>query len=191
MTSSRAISDAAGPRSNALPSIQPSGGAGFFRRCDGLEPARSPRRFRADARGVGRRSRAERSIAASWPVERPRQCRKSCRPAGEPDELCSRRRGGDHRDGLAALWGVIDARAGQLSTTDSLERGSLDYYATFRSAMAQHRAALVAEGKTGAAVVGKERRPIGALVRSRSACRGDPVKLCEPDPHLPPDGCLA
>ena len=60
---------------------------------------------------------------------------------------------------VSGVVGVIDARAGQLSTTDSLEHGSLDYYAALRSAMAQHRAALVAEGKAGAAVVGKNGVP--------------------------------
>jgi phospholipid-binding lipoprotein MlaA len=45
--------------------------------------------------------------------------------------------------------GFVDGRAVLLGTTDSLERTSLDYYATLRSAMAQHRAALVAEGKAG------------------------------------------
>jgi phospholipid-binding lipoprotein MlaA len=46
--------------------------------------------------------------------------------------------------------GFIDQRAGLLSTTDSLEHNSLDYYAALRSAAAQRRAALVAEGKAGA-----------------------------------------
>ena len=51
--------------------------------------------------------------------------------------------------------GFIDARAGQLSMTDSLERNSLDYYAALRSAAAQRRAALVAEGKAGGALPSK------------------------------------
>jgi phospholipid-binding lipoprotein MlaA len=52
---------------------------------------------------------------------------------------------------LAAVGGVgaVDGRAELLGTTDALERNSLDYYAVLRSAMAQRRAALVAEGKTG------------------------------------------
>lgn len=45
--------------------------------------------------------------------------------------------------------GLVDKRAGLLGTTDSLEHTSLDYYATLRSATAQRRAALVAEGKAG------------------------------------------
>jgi phospholipid-binding lipoprotein MlaA len=45
--------------------------------------------------------------------------------------------------------GVVDGRADLLSTTDSLEHSSLDYYAALRSATAQRRAALVAEGKAG------------------------------------------
>lgn len=46
--------------------------------------------------------------------------------------------------------GVVDGRSRLLSTTDSLERSSLDYYATLRSAMAQRRAYLVAQAKVGA-----------------------------------------
>jgi phospholipid-binding lipoprotein MlaA len=45
--------------------------------------------------------------------------------------------------------GVVDTRGGLLATTDSLEKNSLDYYATLRSITAQRRAALVAEGKAG------------------------------------------
>ena len=45
--------------------------------------------------------------------------------------------------------GVVDGRAQLLGTTDSLKRSSLDYYAALRSAAAQRRAALVAEGKAG------------------------------------------
>jgi len=45
--------------------------------------------------------------------------------------------------------GFIDGRAGLLSTTVPLEHSSLDYYAALRSAAAQRRAALVAEGKAG------------------------------------------
>jgi phospholipid-binding lipoprotein MlaA len=44
---------------------------------------------------------------------------------------------------------VVDSRATLLPTTDSLEHNSLDYYATLRTAMAQHRAALVAQGEAG------------------------------------------
>src|SRR5216684_4125746 len=46
--------------------------------------------------------------------------------------------------------GFIDRRSGLLSTTVPLEHESLDYYAALRSAAAQRRAALVAEGKAGA-----------------------------------------
>jgi phospholipid-binding lipoprotein MlaA len=45
--------------------------------------------------------------------------------------------------------GLVDRRAGLLDTTDSLEKTSLDYYATLRSAAAQRRAALVREGRVG------------------------------------------
>src|SRR6266446_8542334 len=45
--------------------------------------------------------------------------------------------------------GFVDGRAGLLSTTVPLEHNSLDYYAALRSAAAQRRAALVAEGKGG------------------------------------------
>lgn len=52
--------------------------------------------------------------------------------------------------GMAAgAAGAVDGRARTLSATDSLEKQSLDYYAASRSAAAQRRAALVAEGKTG------------------------------------------
>jgi phospholipid-binding lipoprotein MlaA len=46
--------------------------------------------------------------------------------------------------------GVVDTRANLLGATDTLERNSVDYYAALRSAAAQGRAALVAEGKIGA-----------------------------------------
>ena len=45
---------------------------------------------------------------------------------------------------------AVTARANLLGTTDPLERTSVDYYAALRSAAAQRRAALVAEGKIGA-----------------------------------------
>ena len=51
--------------------------------------------------------------------------------------------------GVASGAGVVDGRATLLPTTDSLEKSSLDYYAALRSASAQRRAALVAEGKSG------------------------------------------
>jgi phospholipid-binding lipoprotein MlaA len=46
--------------------------------------------------------------------------------------------------------GLVDGRANTLGATDSLERTSLDYYATLRSVMAQRRTALVTEGEIGA-----------------------------------------
>jgi phospholipid-binding lipoprotein MlaA len=46
--------------------------------------------------------------------------------------------------------GFVDTRANLLGATDTLERNSVDYYAALRSATAQRRAALVAEGKIGA-----------------------------------------
>ena len=45
--------------------------------------------------------------------------------------------------------GVVDGRANLLGATDSIEKTSLDYYATLRSLQAQKRAAFVAEGKAG------------------------------------------
>jgi phospholipid-binding lipoprotein MlaA len=45
--------------------------------------------------------------------------------------------------------GAVDGRAELLSTTDNLEKTSLDYYASLRSMQAQRRAALVEEGKAG------------------------------------------
>jgi phospholipid-binding lipoprotein MlaA len=47
------------------------------------------------------------------------------------------------------IGGAVDQRANLLSTTDALEKTSLDYYAALRSMEAQRRAALVAEGKAG------------------------------------------
>ena len=46
--------------------------------------------------------------------------------------------------------GVVDGRAQLVDTTDALEAGSLDYYATLRSINAQRRAAFVEEGRIGA-----------------------------------------
>jgi phospholipid-binding lipoprotein MlaA len=50
---------------------------------------------------------------------------------------------------VAGVAGAVDGRARALGATDSLERHSVDYYAASRSAAAQRRAALVAEGKSG------------------------------------------
>lgn len=50
---------------------------------------------------------------------------------------------------VTGVAGAVDGRARMLSATDSLERDSLDYYAASRSAAAQRRAALVAEGRAG------------------------------------------
>jgi len=52
-------------------------------------------------------------------------------------------------DTVGKVAGVVDGRARVLGMTDTLERDSLDYYAALRSAAAQRRAALVAEGKAG------------------------------------------
>jgi phospholipid-binding lipoprotein MlaA len=48
--------------------------------------------------------------------------------------------------------GAVDSRAQLLPTTDMLEKSSLDYYAATRSVAAQHRAALVSDGKQGLVV---------------------------------------
>ncbi len=45
--------------------------------------------------------------------------------------------------------GLVDGRARLLSTTDSLQKSSLDYYATLRSMSQQRRVDLVAQGKAG------------------------------------------
>jgi phospholipid-binding lipoprotein MlaA len=47
------------------------------------------------------------------------------------------------------VTGAVDGRADLLATTDSIEKTSLDYYASLRSMQAQRRAALVEEGKEG------------------------------------------
>jgi len=44
---------------------------------------------------------------------------------------------------------VVDGRADLLPLTDSVEKTSLDRYATFRSMMDQHRAAFIQEGREG------------------------------------------
>jgi phospholipid-binding lipoprotein MlaA len=45
--------------------------------------------------------------------------------------------------------GGVDARASVLDASNDLEKHSLDYYATLRSVSAQHREAVVAEGRAG------------------------------------------
>jgi phospholipid-binding lipoprotein MlaA len=55
--------------------------------------------------------------------------------------------------------GFIDGRVDMLRTTDSLEMLSVDYYAALRSAAAQRRAALVAEGKAGLVSTDREEAP--------------------------------
>jgi phospholipid-binding lipoprotein MlaA len=55
--------------------------------------------------------------------------------------------------------GFVDGRANTLTTTDSLEKVSLDYYAALRSAAAQRRAALVAEGKAGLVSADRQEAP--------------------------------
>ncbi len=44
---------------------------------------------------------------------------------------------------------AVDGRAAVLDASDDLEKHSLDYYATLRSVAAQHRAALVEDGRAG------------------------------------------
>src|SRR5216684_6479621 len=66
--------------------------------------------------------------------------------------------------------GFIDRRSGLLSTTVPLEHNSLDYYAALRSAAAQRRAALVAEGK-GGEVAPKDAAP-SALAPAPAAPQG-------------------
>jgi phospholipid-binding lipoprotein MlaA len=60
---------------------------------------------------------------------------------------------------------VVDGRATLLPTTNLLEQTSLDYYASLRSAMAQRRAALVEEGKSG----GRDPGPAAVIPNSPSA----------------------
>jgi phospholipid-binding lipoprotein MlaA len=55
--------------------------------------------------------------------------------------------------------GFVDGRANMLKTTDNLEKLSVDYYAALRSAAAQRRAALVAEGKAGVVSTDREEAP--------------------------------
>lgn len=50
---------------------------------------------------------------------------------------------------IGAGGGAMDGRSRTLDATNSLEKTSLDYYATLRSISAQRRAALVQEGKNG------------------------------------------
>ncbi len=51
--------------------------------------------------------------------------------------------------GAGAGGGVVDTRANLLDASNSLEKTSLDYYATLRSINAQRRAALVQDGRDG------------------------------------------
>jgi phospholipid-binding lipoprotein MlaA len=60
---------------------------------------------------------------------------------------------------------VVDTRAELMPMTNSLESTSLDYYAALRSAMAQRRAALVEEGKSG----GKAADPTSAAPSASAA----------------------
>ncbi|WP_458094466.1 MlaA family lipoprotein [Roseomonas sp. WA12] len=64
---------------------------------------------------------------------------------------------------------LIDGRAELLDTTDQLERTSLDYYATLRSANAQRRAALVEEGIRGGTGASVTVIPGGAETPARPA----------------------
>lgn len=58
--------------------------------------------------------------------------------------------------------GVLDGRSEVLDATNSLEKSSLDYYATLRSVSAQRRAALVQEGCDGR-VQGRTRAGVETL----------------------------
>jgi phospholipid-binding lipoprotein MlaA len=49
----------------------------------------------------------------------------------------------------SGVTGFVDNRAQLLSTTDFLEKSSVDYYAALRNVAAQQRAALVTAGKSG------------------------------------------
>jgi phospholipid-binding lipoprotein MlaA len=70
--------------------------------------------------------------------------------------------------------GVVDGRAELLSTTDSLEHNSLDYYAVLRSATAQRRAALVAQGKAGLVSPGQNAAVGDAIPVSTSVSHSAP-----------------
>jgi phospholipid-binding lipoprotein MlaA len=60
---------------------------------------------------------------------------------------------------------VVDTRADLMPTTDLLEKTSPDYYAALRSVMAQRRAALVEEGKSG----GQDAEPTSAVPSAPTA----------------------
>jgi len=51
--------------------------------------------------------------------------------------------------GASSGMGVVDGRSETLAVTDSVERDSLDEYATLRSMTSQHRLAFVQEGRQG------------------------------------------
>lgn len=76
---------------------------------------------------------------------------------------------------------VVDGRATLLPTTNLLEQTSLDYYAALRSTMAQRRAALVEEGKTGGR--GEEGKPGDGDEEDKSRGR-DPAPT-SPAPNSP------
>ena len=52
-------------------------------------------------------------------------------------------------NGAHSGLGIVDGRTATLPLTDSVERESLDEYATLRSMTAQHRAAFIQDGREG------------------------------------------
>lgn len=69
---------------------------------------------------------------------------------------------------------VVDRRATLLPATDSLERNSLDYYAVLRTTVAQHRAALVAQGKAGLVAPQQDGDPEDGIVVHTGAAPSAP-----------------
>jgi phospholipid-binding lipoprotein MlaA len=76
--------------------------------------------------------------------------------------------------------GFVDGRANTLKTTDNLEQMSLDYYAALRSAAAQRRAALVAEGKAGLVSVDKQPARADSAPEAPSASGPAPMVSAKP-----------
>jgi phospholipid-binding lipoprotein MlaA len=76
--------------------------------------------------------------------------------------------------------GFVDGRANMLKTTDNLEQMSLDYYAALRSAAAQRRAALVAEGKAGLVSGGKQPESPALAPEAPSASGAAPIISAAP-----------
>jgi phospholipid-binding lipoprotein MlaA len=76
--------------------------------------------------------------------------------------------------------GFVDGRANVLKTTDNLEQMSLDYYAALRSAAAQRRTALVAEGKAGVVSVEKQPEPSTSAPEAPSVSASAPMVSAAP-----------